>query len=231
MTRSGEAERLDRGGGRGSLATISDGNVVSAYARWAPVYDWSFGFLTRRARIAAVAELNTLPPSRIVELGVGTGISLPLYERHHRITGVDLSRDMLDRARKRVAEDSLGHVEGLHEMDAGDLAFPDGAFDAAMAMFVITVVPHPEQVLAEMARVVRPGGRVLIVNHFSVDKGPRAAIERRMARFSAKLGWRPDFPVETVLGRPELRLVERRSVTAMDIFSLLVFERVETGTG
>jgi phosphatidylethanolamine/phosphatidyl-N-methylethanolamine N-methyltransferase len=91
---------------------------------------------------------------------------------------------------------------------------------------VITVVPHPDRVLAEMARVVRPGGRVLLVNHFSVDKGPRAVVERHMARFSAKLGWRPNFPIETVLDRPELRLIERRSVKAMDLFTLLVFERV-----
>lgn len=226
MTRSGEAGRLDAGGARGPLAAISDGNVVSAYARWAPIYDWSFGAFTRRPRRAAVAELNALPPSRIVELGVGTGISLPLYERHHRITGVDLSRDMLERARKRVDEEGLRHVEGLHEMDAGDLAFPDASFDAAMAMFVITVVPHPDRVLAEMARVVRPGGTVLLVNHFSVEKGPRAVVERHMARFSAKLGWRPNFPIETVLDRPELRLIERRSVKAMDLFTLLVFERV-----
>ena len=223
MTRSGQAGRLDADG---QLASISDRNVVSAYARWAPIYDWSFGALTRGSRHAAVAEMNRLPACRIVELGVGTGISLPLYERRHRVTGVDLSRDMLDRARKRVADDRLDHVEGLHEMDAGDLAFPDASFDAAMAMFVMTVVPHPDRVLAEMARVVRPGGTVLLVNHFSVDKGPRAAIERHMARFSAKLGWRPDFPIETVLGRPELRLVERRPVKAMDLFTLLRFERL-----
>ncbi len=210
----------------GPLAAISDGNVVAAYARWAPIYDWSFGVFTRTARVAAVAELNTLPPSRIVELGVGTGISLPLYKRHHRITGVDLSRDMLKRARKRVDEEGLGHVDGLHEMDAGDLAFPDASFDAAMAMFVITVVPDPDKVLAEMARVVRPGGRVLLVNHFSVESGPRAAIERHLARFSGKLGWRPNFPIETVLGRSELRLMERRSVKALDLFTLLVFERL-----
>lgn len=224
MTRpSGELHTLDPAG---TLANISDGNVVSAYARWAPIYDWSFGAFTRGPRQAAVAELNRLPASRIVELGVGTGISLPLYDCRHRVTGVDLSSDMLDRARKRVTEDRLDHVTGLHEMDAGDLAFPDASFDAAMAMFVITVVPHPDRVLAEMTRVVRPGGTVLLVNHFSVEKGPRAAIERHMARFSAKLGWRPDFPIETVLGRPELRLVERRPVKAMDLFTMLLFERL-----
>ncbi len=111
-------------------------------------------------------------------------------------------------------------------MDAGNLAFADAAFDAAMAMFVITVVPDPARVLAEMSRVVRPGGRVILVSHFSVDKGPRAFVERHLSRFSSKLGWRPNFPIETVLGRPELRLLERRSVKSFDLFTMLVFERV-----
>jgi len=219
------ARSAGRSGAPLALAHIEDGHVVAAYARWAPVYDWSFGAFTRRPRRAAVAEMNKLPPSRIIELGVGTGISLPLYDRGHRVTGIDLSRDMLDRARKRVADDGLAHVEALHEMDAGALTFPDGAFDAAMAMFVITVVPHPERVMAELARVVRPGGRVVLVNHFSVESGPRAFAERHLSRFSSKLGWRPNFPIGTVLDRPELRLVERRAVKAFDLFTLLTFER------
>ncbi|MCB1500420.1 MAG: class I SAM-dependent methyltransferase [Bauldia sp.] len=221
----GETGNMDAPGS-GSLATINDDHVVAAYARWAPIYDWSFGAFTRRPCREAVAEMNTLPPGRIIELGVGTGISLPLYDRKHRITGVDLSREMLARARKRVAEDGLSHVEALEVMDAGALSFEDGAFDAAMAMFVITVVPDPGKVMAEMARVVRPGGTVILVSHFSVETGPRAVVERYMARFSSRLGWRPNFPIETVLGRPELRLVERRPVKSFDLFTLLRFERV-----
>jgi phosphatidylethanolamine/phosphatidyl-N-methylethanolamine N-methyltransferase len=212
--------------GSGTLAPISDDHVVAAYARWAPFYDWSFGAFTRRPCREAVAEMNLLPPSRIIELGVGTGISLPLYDRKHSVTGVDLSREMLARARKRAADDGLSHVEALEVMDAGALTFEDGAFDAAMAMFVITVVPDPAKVMAEMARVVRPGGTAILVSHFSVEVGPRALVERYMARFSSRLGWRPNFPIETVLGRPELRLVERRAVKSFDLFTLLKFRRV-----
>lgn len=209
----------------GTLATIDDSHVVAAYARWAPIYDWSFGAFTRTPCRAAVAEMNRLPPSRILEIGVGTGISLPLYDRKHRITGIDLSEDMLLRARKRVAEEGLSHVEALDVGDAGALAFPDGGFDAVMAMFVITVVPEPQKVLAEMERVVRPGGQVILVSHFSVDKGPRAVVERHLSRFSSRLGWRPNFPIETVLGRPNLRLIERRAVKSFDLFTMLKFER------
>jgi len=209
-----------------TLAAIDRAHVVAAYARWAPIYDPIFGAFTRGPGRKAIAEINALPPGRVIELGVGTGLSLPLYDRRHRIVGVDLSPDMLSRAEKRVSAEHLSHVEALLEMDAANLRFPDQSFDAAMAMFVITVVPDPEGVLAEIIRVVRPGGRVVLVNHFSVDHGLRALVERWMSRFSARLGWRPNFPIERVLGRPELRLVKRQSVKALDLFTLLVFERV-----
>jgi phosphatidylethanolamine/phosphatidyl-N-methylethanolamine N-methyltransferase len=209
-----------------TLASIDGSHVVAAYARWAPTYDKWFGALTTRARRTGVAEINKLPPARVLELGVGTGISLPDYDPKHRIVGIDLSRDMLDIARKRVADRKLDQVESLQEMDAGNLAFEDGSFDAATAMFVVSVVPDPDRVLAEMVRVVRPGGRVVLVNHFSVDKGPRAWVERWMSRFSAKLGWRPTFPIELMLDRPGLTLVERRSAMSFDLFTMLVFDRV-----
>jgi len=209
-----------------SLAAIDRTHVVAAYARWAPIYDPIFGAFTRGPGRAAIAEINQLPAGRIIEIGVGTGLSLPLYDRRHRVVGVDLSTDMLALAEKRVSAGRLSHVEALLEMDAASLRFPDGSFDAAMAMFVITVVPDPDGVLAEMIRVVRPGGRVVLVNHFSVDRGVRALVERWLSRFSARLGWRPNFPIERVLGRPQLRLVKRQPVKAFDLFTLLVFERV-----
>jgi phosphatidylethanolamine/phosphatidyl-N-methylethanolamine N-methyltransferase len=209
-----------------TLAAIDRAHVVAAYARWAPIYDPIFGAFTRGPGRKAIAEINALSPGRVIELGVGTGLSLPLYDRRHRIVGVDLSPDMLARAEKRVSAEHLSHVEALLEMDAANLRFPDRSFDAAMAMFVITVVPDPEGVLAEIIRVVRPGGRVVLVNHFSVEHGLRALVERGMSRFSARLGWRPNFPIERVLSRPELRLVKRQPVKAFDLFTLLVFERV-----
>jgi phosphatidylethanolamine/phosphatidyl-N-methylethanolamine N-methyltransferase len=208
------------------LAAIDRTHVVAAYARWAPIYDPIFGAFTRGPGRAAIAEINKLPPGRVIELGVGTGLSLPHFDRRHRIVGVDLSPDMLIRAERRVSAKGLSHVEALLEMDAAHLRFADASFDSALAMFVITVVPDPDRVLSEMIRVVRPGGRLVLVNHFSVDRGLRARIERWMSRFSAKLGWRPNFPIERVLGRPELRLVSRESVKAFDLFTLLVFERV-----
>lgn len=223
--RQGEEEFAVSTGAAG-IARIDADHVVSAYARWAPVYDWSFGIFTRHARIVAVQAMNALPPSRILELGVGTGISLPHYDAKHRVSGIDLSPDMLERARRRVVRHGLRNVEDIAEMDAGALTYADGTFDAAVAMFVITVVPDPDRVITEMVRVVRPGGAVTLISHFSAENGARALAERHLSRFSATLGWRPNLPVETVLGRPELHLVERRAVRTLDTFTLLSFKRL-----
>jgi phosphatidylethanolamine/phosphatidyl-N-methylethanolamine N-methyltransferase len=210
-----------------SVATLDDErSVVAAYARWAPVYDPIFGAATAIGRKTTVKTLNEFPAGRILEVGVGTGISLPLYKRSHRLVGIDLSPDMLARAERRVARHRLTHVEAIHEMDAANLAFDDASFDAAVAMFVMTVVPDPDRVLSEIVRVVRPGGHVVLVNHFSADKGPRAAIERSLTRYSGALGWNPEFPIEKVLGRSDLRLVKQREVPPAGLFTLLVFDRL-----
>jgi phosphatidylethanolamine/phosphatidyl-N-methylethanolamine N-methyltransferase len=210
----------------GGSATLDDARVVAAYARWAPVYDPIFGVITAAAQRAAIAVLNRLPPGRILELGVGTGITLPRYRREHRLTGVDLSPHMLERAEKRVARKGLGNVEALHEMDAGRLTMADGSFDAGVAMFVMTVVPEPQRVLSQLIRVVKPGGRVVLVNHFSAETGVRAAVEKWLNRFAGALGWNPDFPIATVLGRPQLRLIETRRLAPFGLYTLLVFERL-----
>jgi len=214
------------GPGHAALADMDDAHVVAAYSRWAPFYDRSFGAITRRPSRMAVAEINALPPGRVLDLGVGTGISLPLYSSKHKIVGVDLTPHMLAIARRRVTAQRLSQVEALHEMDASQLTFATASFDVVVAMFVITVVPDPDRVLSEMIRVVKPGGRLILLNHFSPEKGLRAALERRLSRFSSRLGWRPSFPIARVLGRPELKLLVRRPVRALDLFTLLVFERL-----
>jgi phosphatidylethanolamine/phosphatidyl-N-methylethanolamine N-methyltransferase len=209
------------------VGTLDDERtVVAAYARWAPIYDPIFGAVTGIGRKAAVTTLNELPDGRILEVGVGTGISLPQYKSGHQLVGIDLSPDMLVRAEKRIARRGLGNVEDLHQMDAANLRFREASFDSAVAMFVMTVVPNPARVLAEIVRVVRPGGHVILVNHFSAEKGPRAAIERSLSRYSGALGWRPEFPIEAVLGHPDLRLVRQRNLAPAGIFTLLVFERL-----
>jgi phosphatidylethanolamine/phosphatidyl-N-methylethanolamine N-methyltransferase len=221
----GSASFLERTNGRiVGIGRIDEDAVKSAYRRWAPVYDRTFGRVATEGRKHSVEIINKRQ-GRVLEVGVGTGLSLPDYGRHLEIVGIDLSPEMLDKARERVAAERLDHVTGLHEMDAGDLKFPDASFDTTVAMYVMTVVPDPERVMRELARVTKPGGEVLLVNHFSQEDGMRGWVERRMAPFADKLGWRPVFDVDRVMVCPELELLERRSLRPLGLFTMLRFAK------
>jgi phosphatidylethanolamine/phosphatidyl-N-methylethanolamine N-methyltransferase len=208
----------------GDAAQLDYDTVKDAYRRWAPVYDSTFGRVSAAGRRSAVDLVNERR-GRVLEVGVGTGLSLPNYGRHLDIVGIDLAPEMLEKARERVARCKLDHVSGLHEMDAEALTFGDATFDTVVAMYVMTVVPHPDRVMAELARVVRPGGQVLLVNHFSQDEGVRGFVERRMAPFGDRLGWHPVFDLSQVMVSDELRLLERRALAPMGLFTMLRFER------
>lgn len=197
-------------------------SVQRAYRRWAPIYDLTFGRVAEAGRLHAVEIINRRKGT-VLEVGVGTGLSLPRYADHLKIAAIDLSPDMLARAQERVEDEGLSNVTGLHEMDAGALAFDDDAFDTVVAMYVMTVVPDPEQVMAELERVCAPGGEVLLVNHFSEEDGPRGWVERKMEPLANTLGWRPVFPVDRVLGTSGLRLSERRSLRPAGLFTMLRF--------
>lgn len=205
---------------------MTDAVVIAAYSRWAPIYDAVFAlpFFTGRRAIARI--INKMAPGRVLEAGVGTGMALPLYDRRHQINGIDLSRDMLVRARRRVARKGLSNVVALEEMDAGNLTFGDRSFDTVIAMYVMTVVPDPEKVMAEFVRVTKPNGKVLVIGHFASTGGLYAWVERRLARFAEKLGWNPDFPVTRLTSRRDLRLRSRRKLGPLWLFTLLEFERV-----
>src|SRR5580698_8658461 len=153
------------------MATELDKDAVAkAYARWAPVYDLVFGAVFERGRKAATAAAERIG-GRILEVGVGTGLSLPEYSWTNRLTGVDLSLPMLRKAKDRVAEHRLTNVDGLAVTAAQNLGFADGAFDVVVAQYVITAVPDPEATLNEFARVLRPGGEIVLVNHLGAESG------------------------------------------------------------
>lgn len=195
--------------------------VRAAYRRWAGVYDAVFGGVSAWGRRRAVAEANRLPGARILEVGVGTGLALPHYARDKRITGIDLSTEMLARARDRVREAGLGSVDALLEMDAEQTSFADASFDIAVGMFVASVVPHPRKLLAEMRRVVRPGGHILFVNHFAAERGPRWWAERALAPASRALGWHPDFSFDALLDPGERDAARFSPVPPFGLFTLV----------
>src|SRR5438045_2615542 len=173
-------------------ADLDKVTITKAYARWAPVYDLVFGAVFERGRHAAIAAAERIG-GRIPEGGIGTGISLPHYSRNCRVCGIDISAPMLRKAQERVTELNLTNVEGLSVMDAEHLSFPDHSFDVVVAQYVITTVPNPEATLDEFARVLRPGGEIILVNHIGAEQGMRRAFENGFAPLARRLGWRPEF--------------------------------------
>jgi phosphatidylethanolamine/phosphatidyl-N-methylethanolamine N-methyltransferase len=229
MLRSPERKTSSTRSSAGAAAVQMDEEQVKlAYRRWAPVYDHTFGRVAGEGRKHAVEVINQTT-GRVLEVGVGTGLSLPTYKQSLEIVGIDLSPEMLDKARERVAEEALENVTGLHEMDAGDLKFEDNSFDTVVAMYVMTVVPDPEKVMRELNRVCKPGGEVMLVNHFSTEEGMRGWVERRMAPFGDKLGWHPVFDVDRVMVCPELKIFERRSLRPWGIFTMIRFRKSISG--
>ena len=195
-------------------------SVGASYRRWAPVYDQTFGAITRAGRAKAVSHVNSRR-GKVLEVGVGTGLALRHYRDGVEVTGVDFSPEMLRKAEAKVAEHGLSHVTELRRMDARKLDFPDGTFDTVVAMYLVSVVPEPEKVVAEMARVCKPGGEVVIVNHFAREEGTLAKLERGFAPFADLLGWHSDFPIERVLGSEDLEVVERRDFPPFRMFTFL----------
>ncbi|TVR81030.1 MAG: methyltransferase domain-containing protein [Rhodospirillales bacterium] len=194
--------------------------VIAAYRRYAGFYDFVFGPAFRWGRRRSVARINTLGVHRLLEVGVGTGLSLPRYRRDIHIVGIDVSRDMLAVAKRRVEEERLANVDLLAEMDGEQLAFVDGAFDAVVAMHVMSVVPDPQRCLAEMQRVCRPGGTILICNHFAA--GSEKWLTRRLEPFAKWLGWRPDFALSELLSGSTLDVTTNDPIPPFGLFNLVI---------
>lgn len=198
--------------------------VAGAYDRWAPVYDLVFGGVFKSGRAQTAQAANRIG-GRILEAGVGTGISLPLYRKDCRLTGIDLSPSMLEKARERARSKGLFNIDGLEVMNVEDLRFPDESFDVVIAQYVVTAVPDPERALDEFCRVLKPGGEIIIATRISAEDGLRDRIEKGLMPLTSRLGWRTEFPWTRyeawAATRPELRLIEHRPLPPFGHFSLV----------
>lgn len=213
-----------------AVTTVMDReHVAEAYGRWAPVYDLVFGPVFRQGRRAAVRAAEAIG-GRVLEVGVGTGLSLADYGKGTRIVGIDISEPMLEKARKRVAADGLRNVEALEVMDAEHLTVPDASFDVVVAQYVVTAIPNPERALDEFARVVRPGGEIILTTRIGAETGLRGALEKLLMPLTTRLGFRTEFSWSRYEQWAEtsktVRLLERRALPPLGHFWLLRYVRV-----
>ncbi|WP_290649877.1 methyltransferase domain-containing protein [Aquisalimonas sp.] len=190
-------------------------SIRNVYRRYANHYDRVFGPVFAQGRQFAVDVLNQRPGQRILEVGVGTGLSLPFYDRRSRVVGIDISPEMLAKAHTRVAEECEGQVEDLLVMDAEALEFADDSFDSVVAMYVASVVPNPDRFVSEMRRVCRPGGDILIINHFASRNPVLRRLERGLRPLSKLVGFRTDMDLDTL---PDHEGFERLSVRKANLF-------------
>jgi phosphatidylethanolamine/phosphatidyl-N-methylethanolamine N-methyltransferase len=210
------------------MGDIDRAGVEKAYERWAPIYDLVFGKVFDHGRQSTIAEADRIG-GRVLDVGVGTGLSLSDYSRTTKLCGVDISEPMLRRAHQRVRELKLSNVETLAVMDAKNLAFAPNSFDAVVAQYVITAVPDPEATLDDFVRVLKPGGELILVNHIGAESGPRRLFELAFAPIARRLGWRPEFPwgrlVDWAKEHGGVTLAERRPMPPLGHFSLIRYRK------
>jgi phosphatidylethanolamine/phosphatidyl-N-methylethanolamine N-methyltransferase len=208
---------------------MSTEGVANAYGRLAPIYDLVFGPVLNRGRTEAVRVAGRIG-GRTLEVGVGTGLSLPKYAETNCIVGVDIAERMLKVARKRVRRHGLTNVESIELGDAEALRFASNSFDVVVAQYVVTACPNPENALDEFARIVRPGGEIVITTRISADRGIRAGIEKALMPFTTKLGWRTEFPFARyrawAVRNATVELVEHTPLPPFGHFSLLRFVKL-----
>lgn len=203
---------------------VTSDSLKEAYRRYSRYYDLVFGAVFHPGRKSAVENLNCCPGDRILEVGVGTGLSLNMYPSHVRVTGIDISDDMLARARKKVQDENLRQVESLVAMDAQEMDFDDNTFDKVVAMYVASVVPDMEKMMSEIRRVCKPGGCIIFLNHFENEIPLIRRAEAWIQPFAKYLGFHPDFPMPEFLQRTGFQVKKKIPVNMLNYWTILVGE-------
>lgn len=191
------------------------------YSDWAPLYDKTFAkFFYSRER-TVIRDLNLPAGAEILEVGVGTGTSLPAYPHNCHITGIDQAPLMLARAREKIEENNWRHLE-VREMDALNLGFSDNAFDYVMAFHVVSVVPDPVRMMAEMQRVCRPGGTIVIVNHFTSESRIWGTITHSLDPITRRLGWSTNLKLKPFLEETDFTGCKAHKYSRFSLYTVVV---------
>ena len=200
------------------------------YSEFAPLYDKIFGkiFYSRLRRV--IGDLHIPRGARVLEVGAGTGTSFPAYPRHCQVIGIDLAPDMLARAQGKIRENGWSHLKVM-KMDALQLEFPDDSFDYVMAFHVVTVVPDPVRMVEEAKRVCRPGGRIVIVNHFTSDFPLLGSLTETLDPVTRRLGWRTNLRLRPFIESTELKVEKAYKISKLSLYTVLVGSNHKNGNG
>ena len=204
-----------------SVIAVENDFVEEVYDKLAKVYDFTFGPTLHPGRLQAIERMDIQSGERVLEVGVGTGINLSLYPKNCSVVGIDFSGPMLEIARERAARKDVRNVR-LLQMDAADLKFADNSFDIVYAPYVISVVPDPVKVAHEMRRVCRPGGRIIVLNHFLSPNAILSRIERLISPFTIHIGFKADLDLPAFLAQAELQPQSIEKVNVPRIWSLVI---------
>jgi phosphatidylethanolamine/phosphatidyl-N-methylethanolamine N-methyltransferase len=204
-----------------SVAAVENDFVEGVYDKLAKVYDLTFGPTLHPGRLQAIQRMGITGQDRVLEVGVGTGINLSLYPRDATVTGIDFSSSMLEKARERAVRKDVPHSLRLLQMDAADLKFADDSFDIVYAPYLISVVPDPVRVAQEMRRVCRPGGRIVILNHFLSPNPILSRLERSISPFTIHIGFKSDLDLPAFLAQADLKPISIEKVNFPRIWSLV----------
>ena len=204
-----------------SVTAVETAFVNRVYEKLAKVYDVIFGPTLHHGRLVAIERMAIKPDDRVLEVGIGTGINTSLYPHNCSVTGIDLSASMLEKARERVRREGLRHIR-LHEMDAAHLIFADDTFDIVYAPYLVSVVPDPVQVVREMRRVCKPGGKIVILNHFRNANPILSRFERAISPFTVHIGFKSDLDLPGFLAQADLQPVSIEKVNFPKIWSLVI---------
>lgn len=213
--------RTELGGQALSVIAIENDFVEGVYDKLAGVYDWIFGPILHPGRLYAFDRIAIRPGDRVLEVGVGTGINASLYPRHCHVTGIDFSASMLEKARSRMRRKGLTHIR-LLQMDAATLKFPDESFDIVYAPYVVNCVPDPIKVVGEMRRVCRPGGKIVILNHFRSDNAVLSRLDRALSPLTVHIGFKSDLDLPGFLAQADLQPVSIEKVSVPRLWSLVI---------
>jgi len=191
------------------------------YSDYAALYDKIFGKIFYD-RVRQVIEALRIPNSaQVLELGVGTGTSFPAYPFHCEVIGIDLAPDMLTQAREKISKNGWSHLKVM-EMDALNLAFSNDCFDYVMAFHTVTVVPDPVRMLSEARRVCRPGGKIVIVNHFTTDFPVVGALTEALDPVTRWLGWRTNLRLKPFLAATNLKVERVYKFSKLSLYTVVV---------